>query len=145
MIEDNNAVVSISSDFKKFLEITKTHNDNFFIMLDCSHKFKFIKAVVEALEQYGDVFAAYVNTINPGLPQTEKEELVYNFSEVAKRLTVKAVKVDKDYPDHDWKDSSVDVVYGDSKISNHLGYTYIFTENPDEATAEKSDEPSLFY
>lgn len=50
MIEDNNVVVLIFSDFKKFLEIIKIYNDNFFIMLDCFYKFKFIKVVVEVLE-----------------------------------------------------------------------------------------------
>lgn len=71
--------------------------------------------------------------------------MVYNFLEVVKCFIVKVVKVDKDYLDYDWKDSSVDVVYGDSKILNYLGYIYIFIENFDEVIVEKSDEFSLFY
>ena len=122
----NRTVISVFKDSPNFLEITKG-NSRYGITTNSSFEFGFLETVVNMLEKHGDVFAAYVNSIDPRLTREQKEDLVYNFPENIKQCNIQVVKLYGSNETHDWKAHKVNVICEGAVAAEHLGQIYIFT------------------
>ena len=100
-------------------------------MLNYEHKSDFINAIVNNLDQYGNVFAAYVKTIDDKLLYPKKENQVYDFPNIVKSLNIRVINVnsnpDSNQHDNNWKDINVLEIYKDSLVSNYGNYVYLFS------------------
>ena len=128
MIERKNIRIMTPVDCKLFLQIEKNHYGSYLIKISEYANFEFISTVVEMIQKYGDLFAAYVETINPHLSITEKETLVGLFPATLKNLTVIVTKTDEFEPDHDWGSSEVKHLKNLTKFTEYQGHLYLFTK-----------------
>ena len=100
--------IETDANCKSFLQIEKTLSGSYVIrFLHVSIDFDFMSIVVEMLQDYGDLFAAYVNNIGSTLPLDEAKELVTNFPTTIKETSSLVAKTGEFSPDPDWKISGV--------------------------------------
>lgn len=127
MVDAKNIKIASVVDCKLFLQIEKNYCGSYLIKVSQYTNYEFISIVVEMLQKYGDVFAAYVETINPHLSVTEKETLVKIFSTTIEDLTVIVTKTDNSHPDHNWGSSKVNHLQSLSEFTEYQGHLYLFT------------------
>ena len=127
MLDAKSFRITSVADCRLFLQIEKNYCGSYLIKVSQSTNYEFISVVVEMLQKYGDVFAAYVNTINPHLSLTEKENLIKVFSTTIEEMEVIVVKTDESHPDHNWESSKVNYLEGPSKFTEYQGHLYLFT------------------
>ena len=135
--------IMTDANCKSFLQIEKTLSGSYIIrFFPQSITYDFISIVVEMLQEYGDVFAAYVNTLDPNLPLVENKALIIIFPTTIEETKVLVTKTDESYPDtkHQhfgcWKSSKVNYLDGPSKFTVYEGHLYVFTK---ECTGQPSD------
>ena len=127
--DEDKVIISIDKDYEKFIDIT-SHDDKYYVMLSCKHKVKFITAIKENLYKYGNVFAAYIKTIDNRLPYPKIEDKVYRFAEIVETLDIRVINLDsspssKENIDN-WKGLNVQEIYKGSSLSFYGDYVYIF-------------------
>ena len=127
--DEDKVIISIDKDYGKFIDVTN-HDDKYYVMLSCEPKSSFITAIIENLYKYGNVFAAYIKTIDDSLPYPKKEDKVYGFAEIVKSLDVRVINLNsspssKENTDN-WKGINVQEIYKDSSVSFYGDYAYIF-------------------
>ena len=130
MLDAKSFRITSVADCRLFLQIEKNYCGSYLIKVSQSTNYEFISVVVEMLQKYGDVFAAYVNTINPHLSLTEKENLIKVFSTTIEDLTVIVTKTDDSHPDHNWGSSEVNHLQNLSEFTEYQGHLYLFTRKP---------------
>ena len=138
--------IMTDANCKSFLQIEKTPSGSYIIrFFPQSITYDFISIVVEMLQKYGDVFAAYVNTMDPNLPLVENKALITIFPTTIEETKVLVTKTDESYPDtkHQyfgcWGSSKVNLnLDGLSKFTVYEGHLYVFTKN---CTGQPDDTP----
>lgn len=143
MPDAKNFRIMTDANCKSFLQIEKTPSGSYIIrFFPQSITYDFISIVVEMLQEYGDVFAAYVNTLNPDLPLVENYYLITIFPTTIGETKVIVAKTDESYPDtkHQyfgcWGSSEVNYLESPSKFTEYDGHLYVFTK---ECTGQPSD------
>ena len=136
MPDAKNFRIMTDANCKSFLQIEKTPSGSYIIrFFPQSITYDFISILVEMLQEYGDVFAAYVNTLDPNLPLVENKDLIIIFPTTIEETKVLVTKTDESYPDtkHQhfgcWKSSEVNYLDGPSKFTVYDGHLYVFTKN----------------
>lgn len=126
---EDKVIISIDKDYEKFIDITN-HDDKYYVMLSCKPKIEFITAIKENLYKYGNVFAAYIKTIDERLPYPKKEDKVYRFAEIVETLDVRVINRNSNPSSKEssnkWKGINVQEIYKDSSVSFYGEYVYIF-------------------
>ena len=131
--------IMTDANCKSFLQIKKTPSGSYIIrFFPQSITYDFISIVVEMLQEYGDVFAAYVNTLDPNLPLVENKALITIFPTTIEETKILVAKTDKSYPDPDWKSSEVNYLEGTSEFTEYDGHLYLFTK---KCTGQTNDTP----
>ena len=145
MPDAKNFRIMTDANCNSFLQIEKTPSGSYIIrFFPQSITYDFISIVVEMLQEYGDVFAAYVNTLNPDLPLVENYALITIFPTTIEETKVIVAKTDESYPEtkHQyfgcWKSSEVNYLEGLSKFKVYYGHLYVFTKN---CTGQPDDTP----
>ena len=135
MPDAKNFRIMTDANCKSFLQIEKNPSGSYIIrFFPQSITYDFISIVVEMLQEYGDVFAAYVNTLNPDLPLVENKYLITIFPTTIEETEVIVAKTDESYPEtkHQyfgcWKSSEVNYLEGPSKFTVYEGHLYVFTK-----------------
>lgn len=145
MPDAKNFRIMTDANCKSFLQIEKSPSGSYIIrFFPQSITYDFISIVVEMLQEYGDVFAAYVNTLNPDLPLVENKYLITIFPTTIEETKVIVAKTDESYPEtkHQffgcWKSSEVNYLEGLSKFTVYDGHLYVFTK---ECNGQPNDTP----
>lgn len=121
--------IMTDANCKSFLQIEKTPSGSYIIrFFPQSITYDFISIVVEMLQKYGDVFAAYVNTMDPNLPLVENKALITIFPTTIEETNILIAKTGKFYSDPDWKSSEVNYLESISKFTEYDGHLYLFTK-----------------
>ena len=106
----NESIILINKESSSFLYIEKGGN-TYGITSNTSFRFNFLALVIDMLEKHGDVFAAYVNSIDPTLTREQKEDLIYKFPENIKQCKIQVVSAHGTAtyykPTHNWKHHKV--------------------------------------
>lgn len=137
MPDAENFRIMTDANCKSFLQIEKTPSGSYIIrFFPQSITYDFISIVVEMLQEYGDVFAAYVNTIDSHLPLVENKALIAIFPTTIEETNVLVAKTGKFYPDPDWRNSEVNYLDGLSQFTEYGGHLYVFTK---ECTGQTND------
>lgn len=133
--DEDKVTISIGNSYKKFIDIT-THDNKYYVMLSCKPKVEFVTAITDNLYKYGNVFAAYIKTIDESLPYPKKEDKVYRFAEIVETLNIRVIKIDSSSSSSsnsssqentdDWKGMNVQEIYKGSSASTYGEYVYIF-------------------
>ena len=124
--DTDKVVISISKDYERFLDIT-SHDNKYYVMLNYQHNSDFISTIIDNLNKYGSVFAAYVKTINHKLPYPKKESQIYDFPNIVKSLDIRVINVNSDSDENNWKDVNVQEVYKNSLVASYGNYIYLFS------------------
>jgi|GEM_PF-5442210 hypothetical protein len=88
---EDKVIISINKDYKRLIDITN-RDDKYYVMLSCEYTGNFIEAIKNNLYEYGDVFAAYIKTIDDSLPYPVKENKIYNFKEIVNTLDIRVIE-----------------------------------------------------
>ena len=128
MLEHKDMIISASTANRLFLEIEKNYSGRYIVKIAYNVSLESMIRVFELLQQYGDIFAAYVNNINPNLALSEREDLVKNFPVIMENMEVIVAKTDNSHPDHNCASANVNNIGEISKYIEYQGHLYIFTE-----------------
>ena len=128
MLEAKDFRIMTVFDCRLFLQIEKTYCGPYIIKASQYADYGFISIVVEMLQKYGDVFAAYVETIDPQLSIAEKETLVTIFPTTLEDLEVIVTKTDDSHPDHDWGCCEVNHLQNLRSFTEYQGHLYLFSK-----------------
>ena len=146
MPDAENFKIMTDADCKSFLQIEKNPSGSYIVkFFPQSITYDFISIVVEMLQEYGDVFAAYVNTMDPDLPLVENMALITIFPTTLEETKVLVVKTDESYPDPDWESSEVNYLDSPSKFTEYQGHLYVFTKKRTGQTNDTPESPVDVY
>lgn len=125
---EDKVIISIDKDYEKFIDITN-HGDSYYVMLSCKHKIEFIIAIKENLYKYGNIFAAYVRTIDNSLPYPKIEDKVYCFAEIVETLDIRVINIHSSSKENadKWGGFNIQEIYQSSSVSLYGDYIYIFS------------------
>ena len=146
MPDAKNFRIMTDANCKSFLQIEKTPSGSYIIrFFPQSITYDFISILVEMLQEYGDVFAAYVNTLDPNLPLVENKALITIFPKTIEETKVIVAKTDKsateppDFPTTIWESRKVSLnLDGLSKFTVYDGHLYVFTK---DCNGQPNDTP----
>ena len=127
MLNHGNVMISVSNS-NRFLEIEKKRTGNYIVKLGYITSIESILSVFELLKVYGDVFAAFVENIDPKLELSQKEKLIKNFPVIMENTKVIVAKFDTTYCDHNTSDANVDKIENIVNHTEYQGHLYIFTK-----------------
>lgn len=144
MPDAKNFRIMTNVDCGSFLHIEKTPSGSYIVkFFPQSITYDFISIVVEMLQKYGDVFAAYANTLDPNLPLVENYALITIFPTTIEETKVIVAKTDEsateppDFPTTIRESSKVNLnLDGPSKFTVYEGHLYVFTK---ECTEQPND------
>ena len=131
MLEHKDMIISASTTNRLFLEIEKNYSGRYIVKIAYNVSLESMIKAFELLQQYGDVFAAYVNNINPNLALSEREDLVKNFPAIMENMEVIVAKTDNSHPDNNCASANVNNIGEMSKYIEYQGHLYIFTQAPE--------------
>lgn len=130
MLELKDIKIMTVEESRLFLQIEKNYCGPYTIKACQYVSYEFITIVVEMLQNYGDVFAAYVESINPHLSINEKEILVKIFPTTIKDMEIIVTKTDDSHLDHDWGSCEVNNLDNLDSYIEYQGHLYLFSRKP---------------
>jgi hypothetical protein len=127
MLEPSDVIISTSTTDNAFLKIDKDVVFNRYIVkIFYNISLESLTDIYELLRDYGDVFAAYVNSIKTSATIEEKENLIKTFTTSMEDMEIIAAKTDDSLFHANFGNANVNNV---SKVNNYIefaGHLYVF-------------------